>query len=225
MPYICRALALGALHPDLPDQVEIVTKRHLDKLNGADRPGVIARTSDHITFRPGQPALALLDFDAKGMPPHVTAKLDQLGGFWSAIGSVCPNLATVERVSRRSTSAGLYLANTLEELPGSNGIHVYVAVDNGTDIDRFLKVLYSRCWLAGLGWLMVGAGGQLLERSIVDRVVGAAERLVFEGPPILEPPLAQDAERRRPIATDGIVLAHGRTVYELRLDARAIEAH
>ena len=46
---------------------------------------------------------------------------------------------------------------------------------------------------------MVGAGGQLLERSIVDRMVGAPERLVFEGRPILEPPLAQDRESRRPV--------------------------
>ena len=49
----------------------------------------------------------------------------------------------------------------------------------------------------GFGWYMVGAGGQLLERSIVDRMVGAPERLVFEGAPVLDPPLAQDQESRR----------------------------
>jgi hypothetical protein len=52
----------------------------------------------------------------------------------------------------------------------------------------------------------VGVAGQLLERSIVDRVVGASERLVFEGPPILEPPLIQDAQSRCPIVTDGKIL-------------------
>ena len=36
---------------------------------------------------------------------------------------------------------------------------------------------------------MLGKAGQLLERSIVDRVVWAPERLVFEGPPILMPPV------------------------------------
>ena len=55
-----------------------------------------------------------------------------------------------------------------------------------------LKALHARCWLAGFGWMMVGAGGQLLERSIVDRVVGAPERLIFEGPPLVVPPLEQD---------------------------------
>ena len=79
-------------------------------------------------------------------------------------------------------------------------------MQNGSDIERFLKVLHAQCWLVGFGWMMVGAGGQLLERSIVDRVVGSSERLVFEGAPVLEPPLAQDAERRRPSVIEGEVL-------------------
>src|SRR5262249_42421209 len=40
--------------------------------------------------------------------------------------------------------------------------------------------------------------------SIVDRMVGAPERLVFEGPPVLVPPLKQDS--RHPIAIEGDVL-------------------
>jgi len=200
------ALTLGALRADLPEQVEIVTKRHLDKLNGTDRPDIIARTGDYIDFQPGQPALALLDFDAKGMPPQVAAKLEALGDFWSALTAVRPDLASVARVTRRSTSAGLFRSDSHADLPGSNGMHVFIAVKDGGDIDRFLKTLHARCWLSGLGWLMIGAGGQLLERSIVDRVVGAPERLVFEGPPILDSRLGQDAKSRRPMAIEGVAL-------------------
>jgi hypothetical protein len=202
-----QALGLGSLQAGLPDRVKITAKRFLDKLNGAaERPDIIARTGGHIVFRPGQPALALLDFDSKGIPPDVATKLDQLGGFWKAIVTVCAELANVGRVVRRSTSAGLVRVDTGEELPGSNGVHVFLAVKNGADIERFLETLHVRCWLAGFGWSMVGASGQLLERSIVDRMVGAPERLVFEGAPVLEPPLAQDQESRRPIVTDGDVL-------------------
>ena len=53
---------------------------------------------------------------------------------------------------------------------------------------------------------MVGAGGQLLERSIVDRMVSGPERLIFEGGPVLDPPLCQDKESRRPVAVEGDVL-------------------
>src|SRR5262249_28570947 len=177
------------------------TKR---KLNG--QPDVIARIGTDIVFRKEQPALALLDFDTKCMPPEVAAEMKRLGGFWPALLSVLPALRPVAHVIRRSTSAGLFRSDTGEKLPGSDGLHVYVPVLDGGDVERFLKALHERCWLAGFGWLMVGAGGQLLERSIVDRMVGAPERLVFEGAPILDPPLQQDRETRRPIPFDGAAL-------------------
>ena len=62
------------------------------------------------------------------------------------------------------------------------------------DSPRFLKALHHRCWLALYGWTMVGAAGQMLERSIIDRTVGGPERLAFEGPPVLVDPLAQSLE-------------------------------
>ena len=117
-----------------------------------------------------------------------------------------PRLGDVGHVLRRSTSAGLYRTDTGEQLAGSGGMHAFITVRDGGDIDRFLPDLHARCWLAGLGWLMVGAGGQLLERSIVDRVVGSPERLVFEGAPVLVPPLAQEAVGRRPWVAEGRLL-------------------
>jgi hypothetical protein len=60
--------------------------------------------------------------------------------------------------------------------------------------------------LHDFGWHTVGAGGQLLERSPVDRMVYAPERLVFEGPPVLIPPLIQDHESRCPRVHDGAAI-------------------
>jgi hypothetical protein len=101
-------------------------------------------------------------------------------------------------VSRRSTSAGLSRSDTDDKVPGTNGRHTYVIALDGADIERFLNDLHKRCWLAGLRWFTIGAAGQLLERSIIDRMVGAPERLVFEGAPILVEPLRQS--RPRPLA-------------------------
>jgi hypothetical protein len=199
-----QAIALGALRTGLPDKVKVVTKAKL--LNGAAQPNIIARTGNDIIYRKGQPAFALLDYDTKGMPDDIAAELKRRGGFWEALVSVLPALRDVARVVRRSTSAGLSRSDTGGQLAGSDGLHVYLLVKDSTDIERFLKALHERCWLAGLGWMMVGAAGQLLERSIVDRMVGRAERLVFEGGPILEPPLQQDRESRRPVVTKGDVL-------------------
>lgn len=49
-----KAIGLGTLRHDLPDQVEIVTKNRL-ALNGSHTLHLIARTNEHIIYRSGQP--------------------------------------------------------------------------------------------------------------------------------------------------------------------------
>jgi hypothetical protein len=198
-----QAIALGTLQTDLPNRVGITTK---DKLvvNGVAQPNIIARTGANIIYR--GPAFALLDYDSKGIPTAVAAEVKRAGGFWGALLTVLPVLKNTARVTRHSTSAGLSRIDTGEALPGSDGVHVYLAAKDGADCERFLRALHDRCWLAGLGWYVVSASGALLERSIVDRMVGGAERLVFEGGPVLAPSLQQDKESRQPIAVDGVML-------------------
>jgi hypothetical protein len=198
-----QALTLGALRDDLPARVNVVTKR---MLNGGAAPDTIARTQEFFVYRASAVAVALIDHDRKGMPSDVANRINQLGGFLPALMSVLPELTTTAQVIRNSTSAGLSRADTGEQMPVSGGVHLYVAVTDGSDIERFLGDLHARCWLVGLGWYVVGVAGHLLERSIVDRVVGTPERLVFEGPPVLDPPLVQDQARRRPVATAGGLL-------------------
>jgi hypothetical protein len=198
-----QAIALGALRSDLADDVEVITK---ERLNGHARPDLIARTGDSITYRASHPAPVLLDYDMKGMPTEVGDRIEQLTGWWPAVVSVAPLLENAAGVTRQSTSAGISRSDTGEQFAGSGGVHAYIITKDGADAERFLKDLHERSWLAGLGWYMVGAGGQLLDRSIVDRMVGAPERLVFEGAPVLEPPLVQNADARRPLATEGKIV-------------------
>ena len=197
------AIALGSLRADLPDRVQLTTATGLASLNGQAAPDLIARTTQFIAYRAGQPALALLDFDRKGMPPEMASRIRDLGGFRSVLHSILPELANAGGVIRASTSAGIRDGTTGERFEGAGGLHLFLLVADGQDIERFLRALHRRCWLAGFGWLMVGAGGQLLERSIVDRMVGSPERLVFEGAPVLEPPLTQDRVYRQPRVIQG----------------------
>jgi hypothetical protein len=194
------AIALGRLRPDLADDVSIITKNKLNTVNGHD---IIARTGNDIVYRADDPAFVLLDYDMKGMPRDVADRIAAHGGFWNALCWVVPEFVNAARVIRKSTSAGLKHTETGQEFPGSGGLHAFIIAKRGDDVERFLTTLHERCWLSGLGWMMVGVAGQFLERSIVDRMVGMPERLVFEGPPLVEPPLAQDAIARRPEATDG----------------------
>jgi hypothetical protein len=190
-----QAPALGALRAGLADEVEIATKKELANV---PRDGAIARTAANIRYVEGRPALGLFDFDTKGMPSEIAAKIESHGGFWKALVFVLPPLGMAGYVIRRSTSSGLSNVDTGETYPGSSGLHVYIEEVDGGDTERFLKTLHDRCWLAGLGWHLIGKAGQLLDRSIIDRSVGRGERLVFEGPPTLLPPLSQDPASRRP---------------------------
>ena len=200
------AIALGRLRIDLPSSVTVTTQGRLGTLNGAPMPDLIARTADFISYAAGEPAFALIDIDTKGMPDDVKARIRDAGGFWASLCQVLPAFETAARIVRRSTSSGLSRTDTGEALQGSNGQHIYVLVADGADIERFLRTLHDRCWSAGFGWHVVGAGGQLLDRSLVDRTVYAAERLVFEGAPVLVEPLVQDLVARTPRVHEGAAL-------------------
>ena len=182
--------------------VEIARKQDLD----ASAPGTIARTGDYLYFEPGKPAYMLFDHDRKGMTDAVKMKLKEVGGFWNAMTQAIPGLAGAARVTRRSTSTGLYNAKTSESLSGSLNRHVYISAKDGSDIARALTTVQDRLWLAGYGYFVVGAAGQLLVRSIIDAAVYGPERLVFEGAPELVPPVAQDATKRQARAFRGTII-------------------
>ena len=194
-----QALALGTLRDGVPDEVKIVTEK---ELNG--QANTIARTRDAIVYRENHPAPVLLDLDRGGMPADIAERLK--GGFWEALMEVAPDLRTAGHMVRASTSAGLFNAATGVRYEGSGGLHGYVIARDGSDARRFLTTLHERCWLHGLGWIKLGIDGKMLECSVIDRAVWGSERLVFEAPPFLVKPLAQDQACRQPIVHDGEML-------------------
>jgi hypothetical protein len=193
------AYSIGALRDGLPEVVQLVLKDD----ERSDEPGFVPRTKDNFNYREGEPALALLDHDSKGMPDAVRERLKAHGSFVAAIASICPAFALAGYIQRPSTSAGVFNSETGDQY-SSTGEHVYPLVKDGSDILRFLQNLFERAWLAGDGWYIVSKSGALLERSIVDKSVGSAERLTFEADAELEPPLKQ-APRRATIH-DGVPL-------------------
>jgi hypothetical protein len=182
------AITLGRLRADLPTKVEVTTKH---KLNGAA--GVIARDREHLVYVEGRGAFVLFDYDTKAKPAKIVVK-----DFWATLLKILPGLRNAARVFRASTSSGLFRTDTGEDMPGSDGIHIYIQAKDGNDAERFLTALFERCWLAKFGWIMIAADGRMLERSIIDRTVWASERFAFEAVPTLRKPLAQPAHRRGP---------------------------
>jgi hypothetical protein len=139
-----QAIALGALMADVPNPAQITTSA-----KSKDNPGAITRSREFIDYRLGAPAWALIDFDTKGMPPNVAASIEAAGGMWNALLTVAPGLERAARVSRASTSSGLFRTDTGEQLSGSGGTHHYVLVRDAGDTERFLRDLHDRCWQHG----------------------------------------------------------------------------
>jgi hypothetical protein len=183
------AYALGRMKDGHPDRVRVVTDANIGREKG--NPNVIARTKKFLTFIAGAPGIALIDIDLKAISEGAKRRITEAGGIWKAMCSVCPQLATAAYVQRASTSSGITNTKTGEVYRGSGGFHVAVMVMNAADIPRFLADLHDRLWLAGFGWGVVSAAGSFLERSLIDKAVGSPERLIFEGPPIVKPPLVQ----------------------------------
>jgi hypothetical protein len=73
-----QAIALGALKPGLASPATIVTKQNLGM-----NPGAITRSRDWIDYQPGVSAWMLIDFDTKGMPAEVAARIEA----WAASGA------------------------------------------------------------------------------------------------------------------------------------------
>lgn len=180
--------------------------------------GVVSRSLDYFGFLPGQPGLLLVDFDSKGLPDELLTRIRK-EGFTAILAEVVPSLISAAMLWRPSTSSGIYHPETGQRFEKDGG-HLYVGVQDASDIGRATHVLHQRCWLAGFGHILVGRAGQLLERSIVDVAVGSPERLVFEAAPRLDPPLVQDT--RHCVVTTGELMDTRVAIPDLTPDEQGV---
>lgn len=152
--------------------------------------GDATRSLDHFEHRSGEGWL-LLDHDTKTMPEDVAARVAEYGGGLAAIEHIWPELKSAARVVKPSSSGGVYIEG--EDPAAATGFHLFTLVSDVVKSREYLDILMARAWEAGLAWFFVGKSGALLERSIIDALVGGPERLVFTAPPELGPGIYRDA--------------------------------
>ena len=104
-----------------------------------------------------RPALALIDFDVKGMPAAVNNWIEAAGGLGGALEIVLPELANA--AAARDLDALLQPADSVpdtgESVSGSSGVHVYVLVRRWR---RSIELIPSGCCMTGC-WLRAALAG------------------------------------------------------------------
>ena len=180
------------------DKTIIVSKAkyHQAKKNRkTDSLPIVTRTKDCFSY-PDGPGILLLDHDkARDNSFALHDKAIQAyppEDLITIIGNFFPEILSASWVSTFSTSACIFDSETGEELRGKGaGFHQYLFPQNAGDVPRFLKVLGQRLVLAGYGRIEISRSGSLLERTLVDLLVGSPERLDFVAGAVCAPGLEQ----------------------------------
>ena len=179
-----QALAYGVTEES---DVDIATRDQLRKLRaGGNHRSHVARDRQHFRFAAG-PAIWFIDYDPSPKTAPLTAH-----ELRAKLLEACPELISAPIAAIASASTHIY--HGTRELRGAGGIHMYVAVADGTDIPRAGAALYERLWGHGSGYFVVSKSGQVLDRNLIDRCVWQPERLDFASGAHCSHPL----ERRRP---------------------------
>jgi hypothetical protein len=151
------------------------------------RAGSVSRSSEFFSHNEGA-GWGLLDVDTKDLPPTVYANL--IGhDIVADILRIVPELEETANLIRPSSSAGIITPDG--KVSRAQGTHIFIRLEYAPNLPHILQVMHDRFWGAGLGYIKISKAGHMLERSLIDMAVAGAERLIFEAPPIVQPPLSQ----------------------------------
>jgi RecA-family ATPase len=123
------------------------------------------------------PGVFAIDHDPiGGRPPLSYDELDRI------LCEVWPEWGGADRMWRPSASSLVITPDGVEP-PPLGGVHGYAFVPDASKIPEIGEELFMRLWLAGYGYYVIGAAGQLLLRGVIDAQVWRPERLFFEAQP------------------------------------------
>lgn len=164
-----------------------VNKSVLLVTKAALRAGTVSRSTEFFRHNEGA-GWGLLDIDTKDLPSSVYANLTG-DDIVADIFRVVPELDETAHLIRPSSSAGIIKPDGT--LRNATGNHVFIRLEYAPHLSQLLQTMHDRCWLAGLGYIRLSKAGHMLERSPIDLAVAGPERLIFEAPPIVQPPLSR----------------------------------
>jgi putative DNA primase/helicase len=138
---------------------------------------LVTRDKNNFSFNAGK-SLMMLDFDGHPLLDEYTVKT-----FRKMIIQLFPFLKNIEMLIVPSSSANIYRSDTNGPANKFSGMHIYILIDNGLNIESVGERLKYHQWIENIGYHKISKDGKLLERHLFDDMVYSAERLIFEAPP------------------------------------------
>ena len=165
-----QALALGSVREGVPKQFRVETKwsERTIKFDGPRPNDLIARSQDYIKYRPGTPALALLDVDTKGMSSEIRDRIRGVGGYWQALLSILPELATAGRRTAAIDDHGA-VARDHRATCGGLGWPAYIYPDHRWCRCRAVPEDAASAGVAGRFWLGHDRCRRHVPEEVADR--------------------------------------------------------
>ena len=185
----------------------MIVKPRYDALPAADRDlagdGPLYRGKLCISYTAGKPALLVIDYDAKDLPAALRDTIEKAGGLRAVLAAIDPQWMSVGFVERPSVSTGIRDQHSGVVTTGG-GLHVYVIVQDGGDLERYVGAMFDRLTLAGLGPIVVSTAGSYLKRSLIDKAAsGIGHTLAFEANAELGPGLEHVPDARNCLVREG----------------------
>lgn len=145
-----QAIATGWVNAE-PSMAEIITRDKFEENNynfpaHVSPQGVYATRTLQSIHQQGC-SLVMFDHDHDSNSPFNADTPDE---FIALLARVIPDFDNTTFIRTYSTSSSVYHRDTGECLRPADGFHIYMAIADGSDIQRFGEVLEKRLWLAGL---------------------------------------------------------------------------
>lgn len=153
-----------------PHDARLVTEDCWNKLGKPE--DALPRTQDVFSWAKG-PGVMLCDRDAPKDGSQSLSPVQLL----EAIRSACPLVDQSDFVWWPSASSHIFKDET--DLTGLRGQHLYLFVQDASDIQRAGHALNERLWAMGIGHYEVSDSGSLLKRSFFDSSVWQTNHIDF----------------------------------------------
>ena len=149
----------------------------------------IARTKDNFKFPSNEPSLILLDVDADDSPG--STKIHSPAALVDIIESILPSTSNAAYMAMASASSGIRSTDTDELLTSNCGFHIYFVAQDGSDIPRFIELLFKKLVLDGYGHIKISSSGSQLLRTVIDGAIKSPERIDYVAPAVISDGLSR----------------------------------